>query len=637
MLRILIILVFTISYCYAQNVLPSGKKAIALFEQSKKNISLNRFSQAAEQLEQLIELDPHFATAYQQLGDIYRKLRHYDQATVFYQKLLALNADFTPLAYFGLGESLLLTGNYEEAIKTLSVFLNKNTKDENLRLLANKYLLDCEFSIEALKNYYTTTVTNLGSSINSAADEYFPRLTADNSKLVYTRKVDGKLEDIYQSEWTNRKWSDAKPLMGEVNSELHSEGAHSISPDGKYLFFTGCNRPDGLGSCDIYVAHWDGKEWSNPHNLGAPVNTSGWEAQPSISADGKTLYFVSRRKGGLGGNDIWKSQLMKNGKWSQPQNLGAAVNTAYDEGSPYLHPDNKTLYFTSNGWPGFGSLDVFVSKVDTNGVRQQALNLGAPINDYREQRAFFVSLEGDKAYFSSESDTGFGGFDIFSCQLNPEHKPYPMTFVNGKVLNNHNKSALTANVRLLDLQTNRTLYDTDADVVDGKFLIPLPEASSYALQISHPGYLPYTQNLKASLDGDAQIDDGIIEVELEQLQVGKSSVLNNIFFVLNSYELLPSSFADLTLLLSFMQINPTIKIEIAGHTDSSGDLNFNQQLSEKRARSVYQYLLENDIDEKRLSYKGYGPTQPIADNDTEDGRIKNRRTDFRIIATKNGS
>src|SRR5699024_5057160 len=188
---------------------------------------------------------------------------------------------------------------------------------------------------------------------NTRNDEYFPKLTADNHTLIFTRKESNK-ENFYASIKEKDQWTEARILEGDINTESFNEGSHCISLDGKYLFFAGCNRPDGLVSCDIYMSKKEDGRWSAPHKLASPVNTSGWESQPAISADGRTLYFVSTRPGGYGGADIWKSELKNNGNWSEPENLGASINTPYDESSPYIHGDNKTLYFASDGWPGFG-------------------------------------------------------------------------------------------------------------------------------------------------------------------------------------------------------------------------------------------------------------------------------------------
>src|SRR5690606_30632465 len=241
-------------------------------------------------------------------------------------------------------------------------------------------------------------------------------------------------------------------LQGDINSELYNEGAHCISPDGKYLFFTGCNRPDGRGSCDIYVSRREGDRWGAPHNIGAPVNSGGWEAQPALAADGRTLYFVSNRRGGQGGYDIWKSELQGNGQWGTPTNLGPSVNTRYDESSPYIHADNRTLYFASNGWPGFGDKDIFKSELDNNGNWQTPTNLGYPINDHHEQSALSVSMNGQQAFFSTRRADAVGGLDIYSFELPQQIRPNPVAYLKGRIVDAESKSPIQANVTVTDIE-----------------------------------------------------------------------------------------------------------------------------------------------------------------------------------------
>src|SRR5690606_7172178 len=262
-------------------------------------------------------------------------------------------------------------------------------------------LADCDFALHH-NEIAPIQLRRLPATINSANNEYFPKLTADNATIIFTRKENNQ-ENFYESKLTeDGKWSEAIKLTGAINSSTFNEGAHCISPDGKYLFFTGCNRPNGLGSCDIYISKRENGVWTEPMNLGAPINTPGWEAQPAISADGRTLYFVSNRAGGMGGNDIWKSELDRNGLWKEPVNLGKNINTPYDESAPYIHADNKTLYFSSNGWPGYGGQDLYMSKMDSSGRWTAPVNLGKPINASYNQTAVHVSMNGAMGYFSSQ-------------------------------------------------------------------------------------------------------------------------------------------------------------------------------------------------------------------------------------------
>ena len=430
----------------------------------------------------------------------------------------------------------------------------------------------------------------------------------------------------------NGEWSVAEFLSKEINTSNFNEGAQNISPDGNYLFFTGCNRPDGLGRCDIYISKREGNDWSTPFNIGGPVNTAGWESQPSISADGRTLYFVSNRQGGYGGYDIWSAELNTDGTWSNPINLGQEINTSFDEQSPFIHPDNESLYFSSNGWPGLGNKDLFLSRKTYVGDKQTGWqkpeNLGFPINTFAEESGLSISNNGKLAFFSSIQNEGFGKLDIYSFELPDQLKPKPVTYVKGKISDSLSKEALDAHIQITDLKNGKTIYDEIADPENGEFLVTLPVGKSYGLTVSKAGYLFYSHNF--TLVRNVEKLPFNLDVALQKIEIGKMVVLNNIFFETNKYDLLPESRTELQELILFLRENPTIAIEIGGHTDNIGDIQSNLMLSTDRAKIVYEYLLKNKIPLKNLSFKGYGEAQPIFDNNTEQGRKNNRRTEFKI-------
>ncbi len=608
----------------------ASRKAQQVFERAGNQLKNRQPQQAIASLEAAIALDTAFAAAYQQLGDIHRLRRDYEKATVYYSRVIRLDSMLTPLSWFGLGESLLHTGNYRDALPALRKYRASPMLDAAGKRLTDKYIADCEFSIRALKHPTHFDPYNPGVAINSVHDEYFPKLTADHRTIIFTRKIDNQ-ENFYEStQDSSGTWEPATLLIGEVNSEDYNEGAHCLSPDGKYLFFTGCNRPDGLGSCDIYVSRRDGDRWGTPHNLGAPINSGGWEAQPALSADGRTLYFVSNRRGGQGGYDIWKSTLQDNGRWSEPQNLGADINTPYDESSPHIHADNRTLYFSSNGWPGFGDKDIFKSQLDSSGNWQHPVNLGYPINDHHEQSALSVSMNGKQAFFSTRRPDALGGLDIYSFDLPTPMRPHPVAYLKGLIVDAENGLPVAATVTVTDIVANRVSYHEQADYEDGTFLAPLPFGKTYALHIKQPGYLFFSENYP--LDDSTKINDAYeIRIALSQIRRGSSETLNNIFFDVDRYELLPRSKSDLDNLVEFLRLNKGVRIELGGHTDNTGSESHNQALSERRAKAVHDYLIGAGIEASRLRYRGYGPSKPVASNETEAGRQLNRRTDFTVI------
>jgi outer membrane protein OmpA-like peptidoglycan-associated protein len=449
--------------------------------------------------------------------------------------------------------------------------------------------------------------------------------------IIFTRQENHN-EDFYKSVKRNGEWLVAEFLSKEINTSNFNEGAQNISPDGNYLFFTGCNRPDGLGRCDIYISKREGNDWSKPFNIGGPVNTAGWESQPSISADGRTLYFVSTRQGGYGGYDIWSSELNTDGTWSSPVNLGPEINTSYDEQSPFIHPDNESLYFSSNGWPGMGNKDLFLSRKAYSGEKQTGWqkpeNLGFPINTFAEESGLSISSNGKLAFFSSNQKEGFGKLDIYSFELPEKLKPKAVTYVKGNVFDNLSKEVLDAHIQITNLANGKTIYDEIADPETGVFLATLPAGKSYGLTVSKEGYLFYSQNF--TLLGNLENQPFSMDISLQKINIGGMVILNNIFFETNKYDLLPESMIELQQLILFLRENPTVSIEIGGHTDNIGEDQSNLFLSRDRSKTVYEYLIKNKIPLKNLSFKGYGEGQPISDNNTEQGRKNNRRTEFKI-------
>ncbi|MGV3762594.1 OmpA family protein [Parapedobacter sp.] len=606
------------------------RRAQQSFDKAVSQLTNQQYDLAIASLEEAIALDARFAAAYQQLGDIYRRQKDYGRAVDNYRQVIQLDSTLTPLTWFGLGESLFLTGNYPDALMALRRYRDTPGLASESQRRTDKYIADCTFGIKALRSPVPFSPRNAGAAINSPDDEYFPRLTADQRTIIFTRKKDNRENFFESSRDSSGTWREAVFLRGQINSDLYNEGAHCISPDGKYLFFTGCNRPEGLGSCDIYVSRREGDRWGTPHNLGTPVNTQGWEAQPALAADGRTLYFVSNRRGGQGGYDIWKTSLESDGQWQAPENLGPAINTPYDESSPYIHADNRTLYFASNGWPGLGNKDIFKSKKDSSGQWEKPVNLGYPINDHHEQSALTVSMNGGQAFFSTRRTDGCGGLDIYTFELPIASRPHPVAYLKGVIIDAESGTPLQAGVTVTDVASNLVLYDEQADYEDGTFLAPLPFGKTYALHINRPGYLFFSESYP--LDDSTKINDAYeIRIPLSRIRVGTSATLSNIFFETDRYTLLPRSKSDLEQLIKFLNLNSKVRVEIGGHTDNTGNEAYNQQLSENRAKAVYDYLRNAGISASRLTYKGYGQSRPTARNDTPEGRQLNRRTDFTII------
>ncbi|WP_374164239.1 OmpA family protein [Arcticibacter sp. MXS-1] len=623
------LLLFSTLFVYSQSTSSNNKAAQRSYEQAGKYISAGDYNSALGELQNAVKADPRFAAAYQQLGDVSRKLKNYKSALTYYRKVLEIDPEFHPLTYFGLAESEMYAADYQSALQHFIKYSNSPNLSESSKKLVAKYIADCNFSVDAIKRPVEFNPVNLGRGVNTADQEYLPVVTADEERIIFTRRINNN-EDFYQSVKGADGWANATYLSSNINTAAYNEGAQCISPDGLYLFFTGCNRPEGLGRCDIYLCRREGKDWSEPFNLGAPVNTAAWESQPSLTADGRSLYFVSNRAGGLGGYDIWKTDLLEGGQWSDPVNLGPNVNTPFDEHSPFIHPDNNTLYFSSNGWPGFGNRDLFFCRKDASGEWGKPVNLGYPINTAGEESGLVVSADGSTAFFASDMKGGYGGMDLYSFTLPERDKPQPVTYVKGKVIDADTKAPLDADVKITELKTNTVSFSESSEPESGVFLATMREGHKFSLSVDREGYLFHSENFSLDQNMNGKKPFTLI-VPLQKIRTGGTVVMRNVFFETNKADLLPESITELSTLIGFLNEHPNASIEILGHTDNTGSVETNLSLSENRARSVYNYLIQNKISPERLSYKGLGSSQPVADNGTEEGRQANRRTEFRIL------
>ncbi len=622
------------SYAQPKKYTTESKRAINLYETALDYYNARSDEQARTTLLKALDADDQFLEARIMLADIYVEMDEFDQAVAQYRKVVSINPSFFPNAFYILGNIQIQVGKYDDAKTSLDNFLQlKNTKPET-REKAKLAIRTAEFGSEAMKKPVPFDPKNLGSGVNTADAEYFPALTADEQTIVITRNSrpagggHGQ-EDFYESSLADGEWTTARNLGAPLNTP-DNEGAQTISPDGQLMFFTGCNRKEGLGGCDIYFSRKVGNNWTEPQNIRNPINSSKWESQPSLSPDKKTVYFSSSRAGGKGDKDLWSSTLTEQGVWGIPVNLGSVINTSSQEESPFIHPDNQTLYFSSDGHTGMGRKDIFYSRKDAIGNWTTPVNLGYPINTWNNDDSFIVGASGKVAYFASDRKGGFGSLDLYSFELYESARPTMVTYVKGNVFASDTKKPLVAKFELIDLETNKVVVESTSNSERGEFLVSLPVNKNYALNVSKEGYLFYSENF--SLKDIKDITKPYqLNVGLQPVKTGEKVILKNIFFETNSFQLKGESTAELEKLLGLLQKNKNLKIEIGGHTDNVGDDKSNQLLSENRAKSVYEYLTTNGILAERLSYKGFGETAPLATNDTAEGRAENRRTEFTVL------
>jgi len=643
-LLVALFVVFLPAGCMAQfpqELSTRNNRAKRAFEEAIQKYNYRDIENAEKFFREAVKHDPDFIEAYIVMGEMFQHESIHPKAIEAYSRAVEIDPDFFPNTLFYLAESHFAIGEYSHANESLSKYLANRSISSSMRTRAEEYVVKIEFALNALQNPVPFNPFNLGSGVNSEHDEYAPTLTADEQTIIYTRKrpredmnyihLGPEFEDFYISNRVNDEWLPSVNLGPPINTQ-NNEGAQSLSADGKYLFFTACGRPGGMGSCDIYFSRRQGNGWSEPMNLGYPVNTSSWESQPSISPDGKTLYFTSNREdeGYLGRMDLWVTTYIANGKWSKPVNLGPTINTPGREMSPFIHPDNKTLFFASDSHPGMGGMDLFYTVKDENDQWATPVNLGYPINTYSDEISLVVAASGSEAYFASEQPGGEGGSDIYFFELYAEARPNPVTYMKGFVFDADSKARLQASFELIDLQKDEIIVESFSDPQSGEFLIPIPIGTNMALNVWKDGYLFFSENF-AFDSVRTGIDPHLYDIPLQPIKEGESVVLRNIFFKTDSHELLPESIPELNKLLGFLEDNPGIKIEISGHTDNVGSLAYNKTLSEKRALSVFNHLVEKGIEETRLSYAGYADQKPVTTNDTESGRAQNRRTEFKVL------
>jgi len=597
------------------------------------------FKKAEINFKEAILQDRNFFESYIMLGDLTAKQKRFSESVKYYRNAVKIDSLFFKPVFFTLAEAEFKSGDYVNALVHYNVYLAQTGMSAKNRLVASKSVIDCEFAINALKNPVPFNPVSVGSGINTKDDEYWPSITADGSKLIFTRQENPGdnppnsvylQEDFYISLYSDNLWTKSFNAGAPLNTP-QNEGAQSLSSDGNYMFFTSCERRGGMGSCDIYFSLIADGKWSEPANLRSPINTAGWESQPSVSADGRTLFFVSSRPGGYGGKDIWFSRLNSGNTWTTPINIGEIINTAGDEMSPFIHFDGRTLYFASDGRPGMGGFDIYLTRMNDDSTWTEPQNIGYPINTYNDEMGLIIESNGIKAYFSSTRNKSLGK-DIFCFDLYESARPNPVSYLKGKVYDKETGKLLKADYELINLSDNKVSFKNSTDGT-GSFLVCLPSGYNYGINISKKGYLFYSENFM--FEGEHTVAKPFVKrIILSPLKVGEMMQLANVFYEVDSWKLKRESLSELDNLVALLSENKDIVLEIGGFTDSTGTDEYNLVLSEKRALSVVEYLISNGIPPASLKYKGYGNSNPLGDNVTSEGRKLNRRTEARIVERK---
>ena len=606
-------------------------KAVELFEKAAILLRDGEPKKAIPLLQQSLQLDSNFLEASLTLAGAYGEIKDYQRAATQYEQAFRQDNKNTSFYYLPYSINLAGLGKYQAALQALEVFASTPNLSERSKRSLDYRKATYAFAMNYAKTHpnqqYFFNPMNLGDSVNTPRSEYLPCVTIEDSLIVFTRLVDGMREDFIESKITgNNQYSKWRTIPGALNEEP-KKGAITLSPDGEWLIFAADFSGRGLGSFDLYITYWTNEGWSEPVNLGDKINTEFWETTPSLSPDKRTLYFTSNRPGGIGGSDLYVSYMQPNGKWGPAENMGTVLNSAGDEMAPFIHADNQTLYFTSSGHPGYGGADLFISRKQTDGSWSKPENLGYPINTIENDGSLAVAADGKTAYYSSNRSDSRGGLDLYTFELREDIRPYKTLYVKGNVFDAKSKQPVPATVELIDNSLNKALMKIQTDG-SGAYFITLPIGKDYTFTVNRKGYLYYTEQY--SLSGKAADSTYQKDIALQPVTLNSTFVFNNIQFATGSFQLLPISLVELDRLLLVLQENPTLKIQISGHTDNVGRPDDNLKLSDNRAKSGADYLISKGIAANRLSWKGFGATQPIADNTTETGRAKNRRTAFTI-------
>ncbi len=610
-----------------------NKKAGEIYGYAYEEAQAGNYDAAIIKLNDALKAEPKFVDVYLSRAGIYANLKKYNLSVSDFETAFKMDSIYSNTYLLPFSISLAGTGQFGKALEKANEFLKTPRLNEQSIRAAGYRKRSYELGVayqkkEMGKATYVFAPQNMGANINTDALEYFPSFTIDGSKMIFTRRVNSD-EDFYESNLTNGEWSKSKPVPGKINTNLN-EGAQNISQDGEWLIFTGCNYPEGQGSCDLYIAYkTKSGDWTEPENMGAIINTDFWESSPSLSPDKRNLYFSSSRSGGFGGKDIWVTTRNSNGKWGRPVNLGPTVNTIGDEGCPFIHADNQTLYFNSNGHPGYGLTDLFLSRKKDDDTWDTAVNLGYPVNTIDDEGSLNVTADGKTAYYASDGGDTKGGLDLYSFELRDDIRAAKVLWVKGKVYDKKTNNGLPSSVELTDINSRKLISKLQTDE-EGNYLVTLPAGKDYAFNVNRKGYLFYSDNF--SMKNNQPDAPLVVNIPMQPIEAGASVVLKNIFFDSKKFELKTESITELDKVVALMTENPKLSILISGHTDNVGQAADNLLLSNNRAKTVVAYLQKNGIHTKRLSAKGIGAGKPIAENNSEAGKAKNRRTELSIIS-----
>lgn len=624
-------MLFTLILLFAQLEInaQSNKKAEDLLESAKKQVSAKNYTQAIKTCNEILAAEPGFKDAHLLLADVYNVLDSTDLEIIHLNKAGEIGREWDVV--FKLGEAYYKKGDYSEALRYYNIYSDYKYVTEKRQFLLACKMASCKFSMFSIGNPDVKTI----AENNTPDNEFWPEPSADGKNLVFkkvSKDKNQKTVENYAAIPDSQMWNITKLVSDSVSFD--NEGTQKLSASAKILFFTACDRPDGAGDCDIYLAKYENGKWGIPVNAGLAVNSNKWDGQPSFFAKNKTLYFSSERNGGKGKKDLWKSELLGfaddgTPKWQEPVNLGNLINTSGNEISPLIYEKKQVLYFASDGHPGMGGMDLFSSEIANSGQIVNLRNLGYPVNTSLDDDALSLNHISDTTYFASSRQTA-NGKEIYAFNLDRGIPVSKVAYVKANVKDMKTRKPLAVNVKLESqpFKSGRPVeQETDEN---GESMFCLQLNRNYAFTVSEPGYLFFSRIMNQN-SANSVMDPYSLDILLQPIEIGAEVQLYSIYFDTDSFRILPQSGAELQNLVSFLKNNGDLKVEVQGHTDSSGNAEKNKTLSELRAKSVVDYLTNNGIKISRLKFSGYGDKNPIATNETAEGRMLNRRTTIKIL------
>ena len=613
-------------FCSTNIVLAQNKQAAESYEAGLRALGSSDTQKAIQLFKLAASKDSQYLDPTIALFQVYQDQKNFQSAIDCFNEIKKRDSAASMPFLVKQGIALASLGRYDAANKLLAPYFSSNSLPSYLKEKANALYAICQFAIQQ-KNAPEISINNMGDSINSPASEYFPTVSIQDSLFLFMRRKNLSREDFYASNMGVHGFSAAIPLSDTLNFAA-KKGSMSLSADLQTLYYAADYAEQGYGRYDIYKVQRSAWGWSKPKNLGQRINSDFWDSAPSIAPDGNSIYFASNRPDGYGGIDIYVSYKNEKGFWEEAINLGPSINTKGDDQTPFIHADNQSLFFSSNGRLGFGGSDIYLARKKIDGSWTTPVNLGYPINTYDNEGSIAVASNGANAYIASDRADSRGELDIYKITLAENTRAYKTWYIKGQIIDAKTKKTLAADLQIVDPKSGYPIMEMQIDSM-GQFLLALPYFDSLGLKINSPDH-DYLSSI-LPIESLRNMAGKTFDFALTPIEKIFTKTFNQVYFESNAAILQAISSVELDALVSYLKNTLNAQILIEGHTDNTGTSAQNNLLSLQRANAIGDYLQQKGIVTNRIQRKGLGSTMPIADNKTAEGRAKNRRTNFTII------